>query len=207
MKKYRSIIFDFDGTLVKSIDVLLRVYDSLQEEMNLPNMDDVGVEKIRGLGIFQIINLLSLSYVKFPFYILKLKKKYREFVDDISPVPGIAYILMQLQKNYHLHILTSNDRDLVFQVLERYELNCFETITAERNFFGKHYALKKTIKQLKYDFNEVLYVGDEVRDIEACQKIDLDCCAVSWGLNNLESLKNKNPKYALSKPEELLDIL
>jgi phosphoglycolate phosphatase len=207
MKKYKAIIFDFDGTLVNSLDILIRVYFSLKEEMGLPDINQKDVERMRGMGIRQIISFLSLSYLKLPFYLFKVKEKFKDFMTDISPVNGMAFVLIELSKKYPLHILSSNDQNIVFSVLNRFQINCFETVTSEINVFGKDYALEKAISQLGYSNHEVLYVGDEIRDVLACQKIKMDCCAVSWGLNSNEVLKTKAPTYLISEPDELLKLL
>jgi len=207
MKKYKAVIFDFDGTLVNSLDVLQRVYFSLKESYNLPNINEGDIEKIRGMGFYDLLHFLSVSPFKLPFFYLKIKQKFNEYIADITPVAGITYVLIGLAKNYEMHILTSNDYRLVNKVLSFFNINCFKSVFSDKFYLGKSFALKKFIKKAKLLPSEILYVGDEVRDVLACKKAKIDCCAVSWGLNSKESLKRQNPEYLVDSPEELMMLL
>lgn len=52
-----------------------------------------------------------------------------------------------------------------------------------------------------------MYVGDEVRDIEACQKVGIKIAAVTWGLNTKEALERYHPDSLIDKPQQLLDLV
>ena len=54
---------------------------------------------------------------------------------------------------------------------------------------------------------EIIYVGDEVRDIQACKKIGVKIIAVSWGYNSKEILDREKPDYLVNKPIEIPKIL
>ncbi len=54
---------------------------------------------------------------------------------------------------------------------------------------------------------EVIYVGDETRDIEAAKKINSKVIAVSWGFNTKEALARHNPDFLIHQPSELLDVM
>jgi phosphoglycolate phosphatase-like HAD superfamily hydrolase len=54
---------------------------------------------------------------------------------------------------------------------------------------------------------EVIYVGDETRDIEASKKINIKVIAVSWGFNSGEVLAKHNPDFLIHKPSELIEVL
>jgi phosphoglycolate phosphatase len=54
---------------------------------------------------------------------------------------------------------------------------------------------------------EMLYVGDEIRDIKASKKAGIAIAAVTWGFNSAESLKAEAPEHVVSEPPELLDLV
>ena len=60
----------------------------------------------------------------------------------------------------------------------------------------------------KYGFkkDQVLYVGDEIRDIVAAKRLGIKIAAVAWGYNSLKALKEQEPDYLIHKPEELLTL-
>ncbi len=53
----------------------------------------------------------------------------------------------------------------------------------------------------------MLYVADEIRDINAALKSNVRIACVTWGFNTERALQNKHPDYIVSTPEELLDVV
>ena len=83
----------------------------------------------------------------------------------------------------------------------------FNPIYSAKNIFGKHRVIQKLMKERKLDAKTTIYVGDEVRDIEASKRVGIDIISVSWGLNSHEILAKYPPTYLIDKPEELNTIL
>ena len=52
--------------------------------------------------------------------------------------------------------------------------------------------------------DQVVYVGDEVRDIKAARQAGVAMAAVTWGFHRRELLAPCRPDYLLERPEELL---
>jgi phosphoglycolate phosphatase len=52
-----------------------------------------------------------------------------------------------------------------------------------------------------------LYIGDEKRDIEFCNKCGVDIIYVAWGLGIGENIDGLKVKAIVHKPEELLEYL
>lgn len=207
MRNYKTLIFDFDGTIADSMSVLLRAYSSLTDELRLRELSEDDVQMLRNLPPREILKFIGIPLYKVPQFLLKGRAKYKDFVDEVEPIPGLPFVLIELQKKYPMHILTSNEQSIVMTFLDTHKISCFETVTSEKNLFGKDKSLSKVIRQLALDRSEVLYIGDEVRDIEACHKIGLDVCSVSWGLNTASILKTHKPTYLVDAPNELLELL
>jgi phosphoglycolate phosphatase-like HAD superfamily hydrolase len=72
--------------------------------------------------------------------------------------------------------------------------------------FGKESKMRKIIKKDKLELEDVLYVGDEIRDIHAAKNTGIDIASVAWGYNTVESLKKHKPEYIIYEPFELIDI-
>ena len=63
------------------------------------------------------------------------------------------------------------------------------------------------VEQLGVKPEEVLYVGDETRDVQAAQKCNVRMAAVCWGYNSSQILHHYRPDYIISQPGELIQIL
>ncbi len=205
--KYKVLIFDFDGTIADSMGVLLQAYATLSETMGFRTLSDTDVDAVRNMPPLKVLSYLGIPLYRLPQLIIKGRAAYNSLLSSVEPIPGIPFVLMELQKEYELHILTSNDQKIVLSFLDTHEISCFESVTSERNLFGKDKSLKKMFKQLQCSPEDALYIGDEVRDIQACQKVGVDICSVSWGLNSHAILAEHSPTYLLKDPKELLSLL
>lgn len=54
---------------------------------------------------------------------------------------------------------------------------------------------------------QVIYVGDETRDIDSAKKAGVKGIAVSWGFNSKKVLAKHHPDALIEHPQELIDIL
>jgi phosphoglycolate phosphatase len=104
-----------------------------------------------------------------------------------------------------LGILTSNSKKNVNKFLINQKLDMFIFVD-NSGLFGKESKLKKTMKRYGLNSEDILYVGDEIRDIFSTKHVGVDIAAVDWGYNDIESLKKNNPKYLISDPEKLIEI-
>ncbi len=72
---------------------------------------------------------------------------------------------------------------------------------------GKAREIRVAMKNLKLAPAEVLFIGDETRDIEATQKVGIPIAAVTWGYNSRKSIEALKPSRIFDRPEDLLDFL
>ena len=77
-------------------------------------------------------------------------------------------------------------------------------VFAKSSLFGKHRTLKRFMKTCNLSTNDVVYIGDEARDIEAAHRVGMRIIAVGWGFNSEQRLRAQNPDVFIAKPEELL---
>jgi phosphoglycolate phosphatase-like HAD superfamily hydrolase len=130
-----------------------------------------------------------------------------ERIDQIRPIAGMPEIIASLHARGHrIGILTSNSEENVAAFLTRHELPYFHFVKTSSKLFGKAREMKRILKAEKVTPSDVLYIGDETRDIEAAQETGLRIAAVTWGYNSAEALTAMQPHHVVSSPEELLDI-
>jgi phosphoglycolate phosphatase len=80
-------------------------------------------------------------------------------------------------------------------------------VTCERSFFGKHIGLRRVLESRALRPSEAIYVADEIRDIDACRKIDLRVISVGWGFDLAVRLGSANPGMLAHAPGDILDLL
>ena len=117
--------------------------------------------------------------------------------------------LIEIQpKVEHFGILTSNSSENVELFLKHHGLDdLFQFISSKSKLSGKAKHLKSILRTFSLEKEEILYVGDEIRDIKACQKVGIPIAAVTWGLNAKDALAANNPEYLFDDPQELRDLI
>lgn len=53
----------------------------------------------------------------------------------------------------------------------------------------------------------MLYIGDEVRDIEACKKAGVNIAWVSWGYDTVETAIRAKPDFVVDRAMEVLGVV
>lgn len=210
--KYKTIIFDFDGTIANTLPFTFKKILEIARSLKLSHKTDQQVLKeIRSKTYRQLMKEYKLSWLKLPWVVSMTRKTQTELtkiIDRLKPFPDIKSTLAALKrKKIKLGILTSNIEDNVNRFISANNLPVFDFIHCERNFFGKDIALKNLIQKYRLDKNSTIYVGDELRDIEACKKIGIKIVAVGWGFNTEKLLINHNPDYFINQPKELLSLV
>ena len=86
-------------------------------------------------------------------------------------------------------------------------LNFFDIIYCESNILGKDQTFRKMMRKYNLKPEEIIYIGDEIRDIVACKKVGIKIIGVSWGLHTFEALQKNGVDYIVKKPSEILKII
>lgn len=203
------IIFDFDGTLADTFDALVMITNRLALEFGYPPTTPDELPKLRNLSSREIIRQSGVSLFKIPFFLKKIREYLHQEILNLKTIPGIQEALVQLKnEGYCLGILTSNSEENVKLFLQKYEMqDLFNFIYSETSLFSKDKSLSKLMKKNNLSLDEILYVGDETRDIEASKKIQIQVIAVTWGFNSGEILAKHNPDFLIQQPSELIEVL
>lgn len=208
MHTKKVIIFDFDGTLVDSLQSIINVFNTHASSFGLQKMTAKDIELMRNMSYLDIIYKYKVPLLQIPFIIHKVRKEMYDKMDRIILFPGIHKVLNELKsRNFTIGILTSNNEENVRKFLKSQKIHNFDFIHSESNLFGKGKVLKRLIEDKHLKPQEVIYVGDEVRDIEACKQVGVDIVSVTYGFNKREILEKHNPTYLVNSPDEILQLL
>ena len=204
----KVIIFDFDGTLADTIDILLSITNRLSAEFGFKSATKEELAQLSNLNSWQILQYSGISIFKFPLLIRRLKAELHSEVPHIQLFPGIKEVLLELKKRgFQLGIITSNSRENVLGALERNGLQDTFTFIYSGSTFGKHKVINKWLRIENIHTEKVVYVGDEIRDIDAAKKTGIKVIAVGWGFNSPQALAAQNPNFLIERPQELIEIM
>ena len=197
------ILFDFDGTIADTISAGLEIINAHADKYGYKRLDgDINTH----FSALQLVKLAEVKLWKLPYLIYQLKKKLAEKSDELKVLSESPVLIKKLNEaGYELGILTSNSYKTVTAFLKKYELDSyFSFLRTDVSLFGKKKALAKSKKILN---KKIIYIGDELRDIEACRKNDIPIVSIPWGLNSFESLEEHNPGLVAKTADEAFALI
>ncbi|MBW4605147.1 MAG: HAD-IA family hydrolase [Calothrix sp. FI2-JRJ7] len=205
----KVIIFDFDGTIADTVDALVSVANRLAADFGYIQIRSEELSILRNLTSREIIKYSGISIFKIPFLVKKVKSELKNKIPELKPIAGMQEALVELRNEGHrLGIITSNSQDNVADFLRINNLdNLFEFVYSGVTIFGKTTIINNVLRQKQIKTQEVIYVGDETRDIEASKKANIKVVAVTWGFNSPEALAKQKPNFLINHPSELISIV
>ncbi len=70
--------------------------------------------------------------------------------------------------------------------------------------FGKAAQLRRTLRSAAVARTDAIYIGDEMRDVEAAAQAGLDFGAVTWGYASPAALRGCAPRHLFERVEDIL---
>ncbi len=204
---HKILVFDFDGTIADSLMYLLKVGNRLSKKFNFNKIPSDEMEKLQDKSSQEIIRYLRIPIIKIPAIAAQVKKELNKNIALIKPIKGLKEILIKLHaKKITLGILTSNAPENVHNFLKLNGMDFFDLIYTTSRIWSKHIGLNKIIKTNHFKKEQIIYIGDEIRDIRAAKKAGVKIAAVTWGYNSKKALKAHEPDYLINAPDELLSF-
>lgn len=214
MAKINTVLFDFDGTVMNTNDVIL---ESWQHTFRtIEGKERPEEEIIRTFGEPLVITMEKF----FPQIPVEESTQiyrgyhYDNFGELITIFPGIIELLAVLkEKGYKTAVVTSRMKGTTDQGLDKYALKQYfdEVITCDD--CTKHKPdpepILVALKKLQARPEESIMLGDSMFDILCAKNAGVKSVLVGWALAVTEEEKNgsQGPDYCIENAEDLLKIL
>ena len=204
----KVLLFDFDGTIADSFENFLDIVQELTVKYKLPSFSPDEIPSLRAQDARSLIKRFNIPFYKIPFMARDMKRMQLEQLSKIKPFKGMKDALQQLKDNgYTLGILTSNAEHNVKLFLKNNKIDVFTYVYSNSSVFGKDKALRRFLRENDLKTDEVIYIGDEIRDIQACTTVGIPIISVTWGFNSKEGLSLYNPHLIANTPKELISLV
>jgi phosphoglycolate phosphatase len=204
----RVLLFDFDGTLADTFEIAVQVFNQLSGDFGYRPVTEEELPAMRKMGAREVMTEFGISTGTVPKLAHRGLKLIRARMDEVRPFAGIPEMLRSLKEaGFILGILTSNSEENVNLFLQRHDLELFDFVRSSSRLFGKAREIRGILKKGRWSKEEVIFIGDECRDIEASHKAGIRVAAVSWGFNTTEALLALEPAAVLHHPEEISLLL
>lgn len=197
-----TIIFDFDGTIADSFGVILAIFNEISGR---DHVSEEEVVKLRKLSLIKAAEEVAVPKWRVPYLLFRGRKMMSHRISDIVPFSEIPDVIKQLHDmGYRLCILSSNSTRNVEVFLDKNKLSeYFTSVYGGIGLFGKARAVRRIMKRYHVQAGDCVYIGDEVRDVEASKRAGVSSIAAAWGFNAAEVLATHNPDALARTPAEL----
>jgi len=222
MAELKTVLFDLDGTLVRTREASWELFRQTNEKFGL------GVDTPS--AFFRLFNQNFYAALGQKSDSEEVKRHFQELLrDEYSPdlVPGMANVVHALAGHYTLIVLSSNTMEAVRRILLNCDVaHCFahvftgdvtpSKVDAIRRFLADpsyscgrrcspHY--EESTPQRLHDPQEAMLITDTVGDVEEAIAAGIRVGAVSWGMHRAEDLEAAGAEFVCIWPEELVAYL
>lgn len=217
MKKYDTVIFDLDGTLMDTLEDLANAVNEILRRNGYPARTIGEVRRIVGNGLRQTLTLCLPEGTKEQVVdelLPDFASYYQEHCQEkTKPYDGIMDVLKTLHERGFRLAIVSNKRDEAVKTLNR---ECFQEYVKVAIGENESAGIRKkpapdtvyqALQELGSKKEKAVYVGDSEVDRATAENAGLPCISVAWGFRDREELEKLKPAWLISRPEELLEIL
>lgn len=203
--KYKLVIFDFDGTLADSFPWFTGVINEVADKYRFKKVAAGEQETLRGYSVNQILKHLEVPVWKIPKIAHHLRDRMTQDIHKVTLFDGVDALLQRLsQQGATLALVSSNSYENVRQVLGN-NTAAIHHYECGVDVFGKASKLRKVLAKSKMQPDDAIYIGDEIRDIEAANEVRIASGSVTWGYNRADVLQAHAPHAVFNSLEEIVE--
>ena len=198
----KAVIFDFDGTLVSTIDLHIESSQKALEKLGI-KVDPEDVRDEIGKSLDEIVEDLAKKYPEIRYIdineVIRIKRElFYQNLDKVKLLRGSRELLSLLKDNgIKIGLATSSLKDFVYTILERFNiLDYFDVIvTAEDVSRAKPdpEIFIKTLELLKVRPYEALVIEDSSYGVIAAKRAGIPVYVVLTGVSNKRTLEKLHP--------------
>ena len=218
MKNFSLLVFDWDGTLVDSIE---RIVTSLQHASKHAVDIDVTESQAKdviGLGLLEAIEKLhpELNRQQHNEELERIADAYRQHYlhDNKVPAPlfsGVDDMLGELKnEGYILAISTGKSRAGLDKSISEHNVAKYFSVTkcAGENKSKPHpEMLHEIIHELNFNNSQTLMIGDSEHDLSMASNANVQSVGVTHGVHDVQTLEKFNPLICLNNVTDLTEYL
>lgn len=210
--KYKSYIFDLDGTLLDSLTDLAA---SCNYALRINNMPERTIDEVRmfvGNGVRKLMERAIPDGNRNELF----QKTYTDFrdhylihnLDHTSPYNGIITMLKSLKDDGCNIAVVSNKFYAATQELVNHFFGDYVSVAiGERDNIRKKPSpdtVFEALRQLNVEKDGAVYIGDSDVDVMTAKNCGMPCISVLWGFRDKKFLVEHGANVFVEKPSEIL---
>jgi len=213
LKRYKAVIFDWDGTVMDSTASIAGAIQAACVDMELPVPSTEEANWVIGLSLPAALRRCAptLPEDRIPMFIDRYRHHFFRFDQQLDLFDGILPLLEDLRaRDIRLGVATGKTRLGLDRVLTAKQLTTHFDYTrcADESRGKPHPAMLFDImERLDLDPRDVIMVGDTTHDIQMAASAGVDSMAVTYGAHSKRTLVTSEPTVMVSSVREMRDWL
>lgn len=213
MRKIDTVLFDLDGTLIDTNEIIIKSYQHAYKT-HLPNLSISRQAIIDQIG--PTLNDIFSLYTNSPFTVQKLIDTYRNYYvkneDQYHKLyPNVFETLKYLkEKGYQLGIVTSKFKEAAWPSFTHYQLDSlidvFIALDHVKNPKPDKEPVLKALSKFKTHTGAIM-IGDNQGDILSGKNAGILGAGVAWSIKGKTHLNLVNPDYMFETMDEIITLL
>jgi pyrophosphatase PpaX len=211
--KITTVLFDFDGTLIDTNEVIIQSFQ--YTFMQVLGKEMPVEEIIKTFGEPLALTMSKMLDIP-PEQAMEIYRSYhyKKFDELIRIFPGMLELVIELkQRGYKLAIVTSRLRNTTIQGLKKYNLESYFDYIVTADDTDKHKPdpapIHIALEKLHAKPEEALMIGDSMFDILCAHNAGVKSVLVGWAIAVTEEDKTgpSRPTYIVERAEEIMSLL
>lgn len=209
----RAILFDVDGTLIDTVDLIVKALDYTYRKhlgISLPRAE---IRRLIGLPLkVQMRYLDDRVAGNAPHELMEADEVayYKAHRDEERVIPeAVEAVRTAFRKGYAVALVTSKNREELSLSWAKLRLDDAVHTVVTSDDTERHKPapdpVLKALERLGVQPDEAIYIGDTVFDLSCGRAAGVQVAAVAWGAHLPEDLHAAQPDYYFETPTDLLE--
>lgn len=212
----KAVLFDFDGTLADSAPDLAAAVNRMREARRLAPLDASTVRPYASMGARGLLRIGFAMTPEHPDYVAmrdEFLDRYAEAVcEETRLFPGMPEVLAELERRaLAWGIVTNKAARFTERIVPRLGVSPACVVCGDSTPHLKPHpaSLLLAAGRLSLAPGDCLYVGDDLRDIQAAHAAGMRSAAAEWGYHGTQNdgPRTWNADLLLSHPQQILEHL
>ena len=194
----KSIIFDFDGVILDTVEVKGDSFVELYKNESKEVKKQIKKYHFANLSVSRYIkiNYIGNNFLDFDkkktnsYYLKKFEQIVKKKIKKSNYIYGIKKFIKDNYKNYLFFISSATPQNELYEIVKYKKIHTFfrEVLGSPDN---KKKHMKKITKKYKLKKKEVLFIGDTKKDLQTAIQSNINFLGIQNKYENFENLNLK----------------
>lgn len=209
--KIKTIIFDFDGTLIDSSKGIVESFNFALRKFNLPEQPAQKITPMIGFPVEQMFAMVTDENIP------ALKKAFRDkaiekVVEASVPLDGAEETIVSLfESGFKLGIATTKIRKHIDGVLSKFDWHkYFHSVIGGdevKNVKPHPEPFETLLQRMNAEKESSVVVGDTINDLLGARALNMPTVAVRSPYGTTDDVLKLKPEYFIESISELTELL